>query len=102
LRRQIKNKEDALHKKEGVIKKAAKALELPEELISGAPHIEMSGNRDVIIDGYMGIIEYDDEKVKLSAGKYAIKITGRDLTLKNMQRDSICISGFIYTMEFVF
>ena len=102
MRRILKKKEDAAYKKDGVIKKAAKALELPEELISGAPHIEMSGNRDVIIDGYMGIIEYDDEKVKLSAGKYAIKISGRDLTLKNMQRDSICISGFIYAMEFVF
>lgn len=78
-----------------------KALEMPADLLLGMAHFELSGNREVIIDGCRGILEYDENLIRLNAGKLSVRFTGRGLTIRNLKRDSVIIEGFIASVEFL-
>ena len=54
-------------------------LDLPEILSPGVPHIEMQGNREIIIDGCRGILEYDEDRIKLNAGSLVISFQGKPI-----------------------
>lgn len=82
------------------INKLEQILELPAILIENMPHIEMSGNREFIIEGSRGILEYDENLVKISAGKFAVTVFGRDLELKNLTDDSCIVTGNIDNVSF--
>jgi len=78
-----------------------KVLELPADLLLGMAHFELSGNREVIIDGCRAILEYDENLIRLNAGKLSVRFTGRGLTIRNLKRDSVIIEGFIVSVEFL-
>lgn len=80
--------------------KTFSALELPPDMLSGMAHFEFSGNREAVIEGCRGILEYDENIVRLKAGKLTVRILGRGLTLRNLRRDSAIVSGFIASVEF--
>lgn len=80
--------------------KTFSALELPPDMLSGMAHFEFSGNREAVVEGCRGILEYDENIVRLQAGKLTVRILGRGLTLRNLRRDSAIVSGFITSVEF--
>ncbi len=67
----------------------------------GALHLEISGNREVILEGGRGIVEYNDDSVKVNTGKMIVGFGGRGLTIKSMTDSSIVIQGFITSIEFI-
>jgi sporulation protein YqfC len=83
------------------IHKVANALQLPAGVLGGAARYEISGNREVIVDGCRGILEYDDKSIKINSGKMITCFSGRGLTIKCLTEDSLIIEGFITSIEFV-
>lgn len=84
----------------GVAEKAIRALDLPADLFSGMLHIEMSGNREVVVDGCQGILIYNENLIKLNTGRCKLQLCGRGLCIRSLTRESVVISGFITSMEF--
>lgn len=84
-----------------VVQKVARALELPGDIAAGMAHIEMSGNREIVIDGCKNILEYDENVIKINAGKMTVRFCGRGLTLRNLSQDSAVIEGFVSSIEFL-
>jgi len=64
------------------------------------PHIEAAGNRELVIDGCKGILEYGNDCIKVDAGRVAVRVEGRCLTLTSMSGDTLVISGRICKVEF--
>lgn len=83
------------------LRKLTGMLDIPPSALSGIPQIELAGNREAIIDGCQGILEYDDNIIKLTTGKMSVKFTGRGLQLKVLTHDSAVIEGFISNIEFI-
>lgn len=81
--------------------KISRLLEIPTVSFGGDAQIELSGNKEAIIEGCQGILEYDENLVKLSLGKLAIKFTGRNLTIRSMTQSSVVVEGFIVNIEFL-
>lgn len=81
--------------------KAAKILELPVDLVTGMVHFEFSGNREVIIEGCRGILEYDENIICIDTGKMTARFMGRGLELRNFTDHSAVIDGFISSVEFL-
>lgn len=81
--------------------KAARSLELPIDLVTGMVHFEFSSNREVIIEGLSGILEYDENLVCVDAGKMTVRFMGRGLEIRNFTEHSVVIDGFISTVEFL-
>lgn len=76
-----------------------KGLELPPGIIGGA-HIELFSNREMVVDGCKGIMEYSDSRICLNIGKGSLTICGSDLQLTSLGLDNAVISGTIVNVEF--
>lgn len=81
--------------------KLVQLLDIPPSALAGIPQIELAGNREAVIDGCQGILEYDENIIKLTTGKMSIKFTGRALQLKVLTHDSAVVDGFITNIEFI-
>lgn len=67
----------------------------------GAVHMDVSGNREVILEGNKGVVEYGDTSIKINTGKYIIGFTGRGLHIKCMTDCDVVIHGFITSIEYI-
>ena len=83
-----------------MLAKTVKALDLPADILSGMAHLELSGNREAVVDGCRGVLEYDENVIRLTTGKLTIRFTGRGLELRNLKRASVIIQGYFTSIEF--
>lgn len=78
-----------------------RALELPGGTLTDVPHIELTGQREAVIEGCHGILSYDDDAVRLNTGCGILLITGNRLTLRAMSNDNTMVCGRIRSLEFL-
>lgn len=65
------------------------------------PHIDVCSNKEVYIDGCMGIIEYNSSLVRINCKNLIVRITGDDLSIKSDSTEQISISGNILSLDFM-
>lgn len=83
-------------------KKTNKKPRIPlPEVLSGEPKIEMLGNREIIVDGCKGVVEYGENLIKLNAGDCVLSILGDTLIIKSYDGSVAVISGIITEINFV-
>ncbi len=86
--------------KRAVAHRLSKTFEMPENLFSGSAQIEVLGNKEAVVDGCRGVIEYDDEIIRLNAGNMVICFHGVDPEIKGLTPSNAVISGTITSIEF--
>ncbi len=64
------------------------------------PHIELFSNREVNIEGCLGIIEYNSSLIKLNCRGMTVKFNGDNLCIGNMNDGLACVTGTIVSVEF--
>ena len=64
MKRRKAIKKDEPIKRRG--EKLACAMQIPMASIMNLAHFELNGNREVVVDGCRGIIEYDENIIKLN------------------------------------
>lgn len=62
--------------------------------------IEMSGNREIIIDGCKGIVEYEEDLIKLSLGEMLLTLSGDSLVITSFDSGIAVINGQILNISF--
>ncbi len=70
------------------------------ELFIDEPKIELLGNREMIIDGCKGVVEYDETTIKLSLGDSVISILGDSLVIQSFDSSVAIINGIIVNISF--
>ncbi len=78
----------------------SKSLDIPVDAVAGFAHIEMSGNREISVDGCLGVLEYGENRIVLNTGRLTVKICGCDLTVTSMQNGQAIIKGTLTCVEF--
>lgn len=63
-------------------------------------HIEFFGRREASIDGLCGVLEYDGERIRLSAGKEEIVFCGKGLSIDVFDLGQAVIRGDIENVRF--
>lgn len=76
------------------------AFEIMPGTLSSACGIQMSSNREVLIDGCRGLLEYGDEKIRVNVGNGVVHLVGRGLEIKSLSYKAVVISGYILSVEF--
>lgn len=84
-KRKIKNKEN----------KFEKLLEIPKEITTNIPRFIISGFEEILVENYKGILEYEENFVKVATYIGIININGINLKLNQMKDDTIFIYGQI-------
>ena len=69
-------------------------------LFSDAPHFEISSNREVIIEGSRGVLEYSTEIIRVNTNGMVVCFKGRNLNVKCISPQALIINGFINAIEF--
>ena len=77
------------------------AKRIATDLFADEPKIEMLGNREMIIDGCKGVVEYDESILKLSLGEYVLSLSGDNLLINSFDNSVAVISGQICEISFV-
>lgn len=65
-----------------------------------APCIELSGNREVLIEGSRGVLEYSPETVRINTADMILSVFGRGLDLRCISESALIIDGFVTRLEF--
>ena len=68
---------------------------------SNSPIMEFISNREVMIEGVNGILEYDDSVVRLNSGRLIITFLGKQMSIKCLTASSLVITGCFTTVEFM-
>mgnify|MGYP005837179771 CR=1 len=79
----------------------AKCFQMPAAVLPGGSRMELNGNREVIVEGCGGVMEYSEETVRVKTGRLVAKFTGRNLKIKCLTGDSLVVEGFITKLEFL-
>lgn len=85
---------------ERIIDTIGRTFDLPQDTLAGYAHIEISGNKEVLIDGCQGVLEYGDSAIALNTGRLTVRICGCELTVVSMQNGQAIIRGTVTGVEF--
>ena len=64
------------------------------------PHIELRSNRQAVIEGCAGILEYEETCVRLNCGTLLVALSGSELCLEQLAGSLVCVSGELLTLSF--
>lgn len=76
------------------------SLELPKDLMYGASIVTITGRREVLIENYKGILEYNEEYIRVQAKNVKITIFGKQLTIEYYTNEDMKVVGFIKSIEY--
>jgi len=99
-RRRRNRKEYIPEEPADVRSKITEIFDIPQAAIVGMAQIELSGNREAVIDGCIGVLAYDEDIVRLALRGMVATFRGRNLQIKVLTRDSAIVGGFITGIEF--
>ena len=68
--------------------------------LMNAPCMEVSSNREVVLEGSRGVLEYSGETIRVNTAGMMISFFGRDLDLKCISESALVIGGFFTRIEF--
>lgn len=63
--------------------------------------VELLQNRQAVVDGCKGVLEYSDSCIRLSSDKLILRFTGAGLLLRTYSSSSAIVEGTIVTVEFM-
>lgn len=83
------------------INKFKSSINIPDCALPDFSHFEINSNKEVIIEGSKGILQYEENIIRVNMGKMITSFCGKNLSLKCLDSDSLVIIGFITSIEFI-
>lgn len=81
--------------------KVSELLEMPREVVLNLPRVEIVGNLQVSVENHQGILEYVSRRLRLNTTLGELVISGSNLVIRRIMRDSIHVEGNILRVEFM-
>lgn len=97
--KKVKNSPRAqLHKGKELM---VESLKLPKDSLLGASIVTITGNTEVFVENYKGILEYSSEKILLQGKSCKIELTGNELNIVYYTNEDMKISGRIADIHYL-
>lgn len=88
-------------KKKSLYQKLSAAAQIPEDLADGAVLVTMTGQTEVCIENYKGIIEYSCSRLMLQTKKCKLEILGKNLYISYYTGDEMKVTGCIEQINYL-
>lgn len=82
-------------------KKWLKLPIFPEELIVESSRIILQSNREAVVEGCLGIVQYTEEFIQLQMKKMQVKFYGRNLSINCFNTENVLITGEFQRIEYL-
>lgn len=76
------------------------AANMPKDVVLGVPIVTLTGQIEVCIENYRGIIEYTDLLIRVQTKIGQIKITGKRLQMEYYTNDEMKVTGCVTSIEY--
>lgn len=83
------------------MERLSERLDLPPELLAGAPFLLFNGYHQVWIENYKSILEYQDNLIRFLTKQGKIQINGSNLRIKEYTHDGMKVIGNLSGIEFL-
>ena len=87
--------------KESGAERIAEALDLPIDALCDLPKVELIGKSHINVENFRGILDYDEDSVKINTTVGIIKIDGDGIFIDSITDDGLFLKGTFYRIEFV-
>lgn len=77
------------------------SLKLPKDSLLGASIITVTGENDIFVENYKGILQYSDDLILLQGQNRKIELKGKKLTISYYTNEDMKIRGMIETISFL-
>jgi len=88
-------------KKDKVNHFMADFLEIPRDLVLNLPKLTVVGAREVFVENHRGIMEYQEDRIRINLARGYLEITGSELEIKAILPDEMSIIGLVRSINFV-
>ena len=88
-----------MRKKEKRAQRVADMLDLPLDVITDIPHIEIMGRSEILVENIRGILDYNESCIKINTTIGIVKIDGDELLIEAISDESVSIKGTIVRVE---
>lgn len=75
-------------------------LDIPKEIISNETKLTILGFREILIENYKNILEYEENFIKINTYTGCVSFWGGNLRLKQMAKEDIIIEGAIEKIDY--
>lgn len=96
-----KSKSSNEKSKTSIKEKMSEFLELPKEIVLDLPKLTIYGNSNMLVENYKGIIEYENERLRINTKEGIIRLIGKKLFIKEITSEDLLIYGEITSVEFL-
>lgn len=80
--------------------KIDKILGIPDDISSDAPKITILSFEKMLIENYKCVLEYQDFFIRIKMSTGLININGYQMTMNDMTKDDIIVTGTIESVDF--
>lgn len=88
-------------RRETLREKASELLDLPVDVVAGLPILELTGDRELRLEGYKGVLFCEKEEIQVDGGKWMLRVRGRGLEIRAMRERELLISGWITGLDLI-
>ncbi len=96
MRKKVQEKKE----KNTIKERMADAVDISKEILLDVILISCIGNKELTLENYKGILEYSNSIIRVKAKPDILKITGRNLEIKNITQELLYITGTIESLSF--
>ena len=83
-----------------VFQKVASAMEIPADLSEKAALVELTGQNELHVENYLGIIEYSTERLLLQCKNCRLEVSGQELVIESYAREELMLRGRIEQVHY--
>ena len=94
-------RKEKVNSKDKIVQTIINKLHISEDVINGAEIISLVGKRNLVIENYVKVIEYEKEKIVVRTKKNYVCIEGNNLKIEYLLDVELRISGKIDSISFV-
>jgi sporulation protein YqfC len=82
-------------------RKLVELFDIPLDTVADWPRVVLTANQDAVVQNHRGVIEYDQQVVRINTKMGEMLIAGAGLTLVTALKDEIVVRGKIERIELV-
>jgi sporulation protein YqfC len=76
------------------------ALELPKDIMLDVAKVTMIGSNNISVENHKGILEYNDDQIRVNTSSGILTINGSRLNIKSILQEEITITGDISSVSY--
>ena len=80
--------------------KISRKLNIPEDVLEGLPVVTITGKREAYVENYKGIIEYEENCIKIQTKICRLTFTGKNLEISYYTNVDMKISGELESIRY--